>query len=85
MPKRSNDFQKLVLRIYSALSGANSSVEESVLLSEKNSSAKREVDVLVTSTVAGHNVRVAVEARDYSAKQDITWVDSNFSINVGKS
>jgi len=75
VPRRSNDFQKLVLRIYSALGGANSSVEESVLLPEKNSRVKREIDVLVTSNVAGHSVRVAVEARDHSARQDITWVD----------
>ncbi len=76
MPRRTNEFQQVVLRIYGALSGTASTVEESVLLKEKNSEAEREVDVLVTSSVAGHLMRVAVECRDHGRDQDITWVDS---------
>lgn len=76
MPKRTNEFQQVVLRIYAALAGTSATVEESVLLKEKNSDAEREVDVLVTTTVAGHSMKVAVECRDHSKDQDITWVDS---------
>lgn len=75
MPKRTNDFQQLVLRIYQALAGTGAHVEESVLVPEKNSDAKREVDVLVTALVAGHKTRIAIECRDHTKDQDITWVD----------
>lgn len=75
MSKQTNEFQQLVLRIYAALAGTAATVEESVLLKEKNSDAKREVDVLVTTSVAGHPLKVAVECRDHSKDQDITWVD----------
>jgi hypothetical protein len=50
----------MVRRIYGALAGTAATVEESVLLKEKNSEAQREVDVLVTTTVAGHRIRVGV-------------------------
>jgi len=76
MPKRTNDFQQLVLRIYVALAGTSATVEESALLKERNSDAHREVDVLVTTIVAGHSIRVAIECRDHSKDQDISWVDS---------
>ncbi len=75
MPKRTNEFQQLVLRIYQALAGTGAKVEESVLVPEKNSNAMREVDVLVTANVAGHSTRLAIECRDHSRDQDITWVD----------
>lgn len=76
MPKRTNDFQRLVKRIHAALAGTEAEVEESALVKEKNSSAQREVDVLITTTVAGHKIRVAVECRDHNRDQDITWIDS---------
>ena len=50
-------------------------VEESVLVPEKNAHTSREVDILLTTTVASHKVRVAIECRDYDRTQDITWID----------
>ena len=76
MPKRSNPFQKVAHRIYKALSGPSINVEESALVKEKNSDAEREVDILITSTIASHTIRIAVECRDHQRDQDITWVDS---------
>ena len=76
MPKRTNDFQRLVKRIHTALAGTAAEVEESALVKEKNSSAQREVDVLISTTVAGHKIRVAIECRDHTRGQDITWIDS---------
>ena len=75
MPKRTNEFQQIVLRIHAALAGTAATVEESVLLKEKNSDATREVDVLVSTSAAGHLIKVAVECRDNARDQDITWVD----------
>jgi len=76
MPKRSNRFQKITHRIYKALSGPGIKVEESVLVKEKNSDAEREIDILISSTIASHTLRVAIECSDHHRDQDITWVDS---------
>ena len=75
MSKQSNPFQNLVFRIHQALAGT-ASVEESALVREKNSESKREIDVLITATIAGYPSRVAIECRDHSKDQDITWVDA---------
>lgn len=76
MPKRSNPFQRITHRIYKALSGPSIKVEESAFVKEKNSDAEREVDILITSTIASHTLRIAIECRDHQRDQDITWVDS---------
>ena len=75
MPKRTNEFQQIVRRIYEALAGTTAAVSESVLLSENHCDAVREVDVLVTTTVAMHDIKTAIECRDHARDQDITWVD----------
>jgi hypothetical protein len=77
MPRRSNEFQGIVARIYAALAAVDgATVEESALLKERNAHTQREVDVLVTTRLVGQEVRVAIEARDHARDQDITWVDS---------
>lgn len=75
MPKRSNDFQKITLNIHRALANRGITVEESVLVPEKNSDTTREVDILLTTTVASHKVRIGIECRDHERNQDITWID----------
>lgn len=75
MPQRSNDFQKIALNIHRALATRGITVEESVLVPEKNSETTREVDILLTTTVASHKVRVGIECRDHERNQDITWID----------
>lgn len=49
-------------------------VEESAFLQEP-SGAEREVDILLTKHVYGVQIRIAVECRDRSAVDDITWID----------
>ena len=75
MPKRSNEFQKIALNIHKALAARGVTVEESVLVPEKNSDTTREIDILLTTTVASHKVRVGIECRDHGRNQDITWID----------
>lgn len=77
MPRRSNEFQGLVLRIYAAMERVRGAkVEESVLLKEEGTDDAREVDVLVSRPVGERVVKIAIEARDHSRDQDVTWVDS---------
>lgn len=75
MGKKSNEFQKLVVAIHSALAGTGSTVTESAMLKDGSTEIEREVDVLIESVVAGHVVRIAVEVRDHSRSQDVQWID----------
>jgi len=75
MPKRTNDFQQLIHYIYSQIVPEGAIVTESMLLKERNSSAKREVDILIEYELAGTKLRIAIECRDRSRKDDIEWID----------
>lgn len=75
MPKRSNDFQKLVALINVCIrQGAQ--VTESVLLIDKVTSEKREVDIVISKPVADYLVNIAVEVRDRKRKADSPWIEA---------
>jgi len=74
MPKRSNDFQRLVAMI-TQLSSGDADVRESELMVEVASGQQREVDVVAFGEVAGHQTTVCIECRDWSRKQDVQWVE----------
>jgi hypothetical protein len=76
MPKRTNTFQQVVKYIYSQIVPAGGRVTESAMLEESAGGSKREVDVLIEYTVAGHNLRIAVECRDHGRDQTLEWIDS---------
>lgn len=76
MPKRTNEFQKIVAYIYSQIAPAGGHVTESALIREDGTGAEREVDVLVEHKVAGHDIKIAVECRDHAADQNVVWVDA---------
>jgi hypothetical protein len=74
MPKRTNEFQKLVFLVKKhAANGAT--VTESKLLRDGITGAEREVDVCIESVVAGHQVTVSLECRDRGRKADVQWVE----------
>ncbi len=75
MPKRSNDFQRLIKAIYSAMANVDGGkVTESAILHEPNGTS-REVDILLESSVYDVPLIIAVECRDRSRKSDIEWID----------
>lgn len=75
MPKRTNDFQRLVKLIHDAISIVEgATVSESAMLPEPDGTM-REVDILIERTVADVVIRVAVECRDRSRKSDVDWID----------
>jgi hypothetical protein len=74
MPKRSNDFQKLVFAVKKA-AGKDAIVKESEFLIDKITGQKREVDVYIESVVAGHKVVVCVECVDEGRAASVTWVE----------
>lgn len=74
MPKRTNLFQDVVEIIHRHMA-SGAVVEPSAMLPSRSTGEPREVDVVVRSKVAGHEVIVSVEAVGRSRKADRTWVD----------
>jgi hypothetical protein len=75
MPKRSNEFQKLIDLVQVHLSGG-AEVKESKLLKDRISNRYREVDVVVRGKVGLQPVIVSIECRDHKRPADVTWVDA---------
>lgn len=76
MPKRSNEFQRLVAMLTILKSKHDGAiVHESVELMEIASQERREVDVVVFGSVAGHPSTVFIECRDWKRPQDVQWVE----------
>jgi len=76
MPKRSNKFQRLITTIHACLeNNKNTSIEESVYLIDKETGEKREVDILIRSTMADYSVILAIEVIDRSRKAGSGWVE----------
>lgn len=74
MPKRTNFFQEVVEILHRHLAG-DAAVEPSAMLPSDKTGTPREVDVAISTTVAGHKVLVGVEAIDRSRPADRGWVD----------
>jgi hypothetical protein len=75
VPRRSNLFQEVIVLIHHHLAG-EATVEESAMLIQRTTEAAREVDVVLRSSVAGHEIVVAIEARATTRKADLPWVES---------
>ena len=74
MPKRSNDFQKLVFLVKKHVA-AGATVTESKFLRDRITGKNREVDVCIESTVGGHEILVSIECRDRGRPADVGWVE----------
>lgn len=75
MPKRTNDFQRIVFLIQKIL-GDRAVVQESALLKDRETGNDVEVDILIRGDVAGTTVVIGVECVDRSRPSDIEWVRS---------
>src|SRR5438045_3932055 len=76
MPKRSNEFQRMVKYIYDQVVPAGGRVTESAMLEESPGGAKREVDILIEYNVAGHDLKITVECRSHKRPQTVQWIDT---------
>jgi hypothetical protein len=74
VPERTNIFQEVVAIIHEHMAG-DAAVEESALLKHRVTGEDREVDVVIRSNVAGHDVIVSVEATAAGRKADAKWVE----------
>jgi hypothetical protein len=75
VPKRSNNFQRLIASIEMQLAPIGAVVTESKLIKEKSSDTEREVDIAIESNVGQHNVLIAIECRDRSRPANLEWID----------
>ncbi len=77
MPKRSNEFQRLIKHIYDQLKPQGAVVTESASLPEYGGKDGPEIDILVEVPAPGPNrpFRVAVECRDHKRLVDKTWIN----------
>ena len=74
MPKRTNEFQKLVFLVKKHVA-SGATVTESKFLRDRITGAKREVDICIESSVAGHSVTVSIECNDQGRKTNVKWIE----------
>lgn len=74
MPKRTNDFQRLIYLVRVNLADG-ASVTESKMMRDRLTKRFREVDVVVEGKVGGQTVLVSIECRDHKRVADVTWID----------
>jgi hypothetical protein len=75
MPKRTNDFQKLIKSIYEQIVPDGGKVTESGMVYDKDAETLREVDILVKYRYAHHDFKIAIECRNRSRKDSVEWID----------
>lgn len=75
MPKRTNEFQKLIKLLESQLASENVKIEESKLLRDKRSGEPREIDILIQTEINGHSISIAVECTDRTRKAGTPWIE----------
>src|SRR3954447_22596234 len=73
MPKRSNEFQRLVKLVQQSLAPVGAVVAESALV--ENQDTSREIDVLIDGDFGMYRMRIAVEAKDHSRALDVGAVE----------
>jgi hypothetical protein len=61
MPKRTNDYQKLILAINKHFVSKSATVTESAMLYDASTEQYREIDILIEDNIGGIKVRVVVE------------------------
>lgn len=74
MPKRSNDFQKLIYLIHHQLAG-DAIVTESKFLYDREAQKDREVDIVIETEVGGHSIIISIECQGRGRIADIEWVE----------
>jgi hypothetical protein len=75
IPRRTNLFQDTIAAVHEHLAG-DATVEESAMLRQRTTGEEREVDVVLRTSVGGHEVVVSIEARATARKADLPWVES---------
>ncbi len=90
MPKRTNNFQLLIHKIYENLVDGSTQVTESGMVWDSQGEILREVDILIERKGMNSDESFSwmIECRDRSRKESIEWIDGligkSLSLNVNK-
>lgn len=77
MPARTNEFQRLVTLLHTAVGQRFSAVVvESKFLVDRVTKKEREVDVVISTSSAGCDFNISVEVVSRSRPMSVTWVES---------
>lgn len=74
LPKRSNSFQRLVVRLQNALHDEDCTIEESAMVQNHISGNKEEIDILVTFEKGDNVYRAGIACRDHSRPAGPSWI-----------
>ena len=75
MPKRTNEYQKLILAIQRHLASGTAHIEESKMLWDHMSEQEREVDIYIEDTLSNLPIKIAVECTSRSRKLGVSYID----------
>lgn len=75
MPKRTNEFQSLITLIKQQLACEGVRVTESKELIDSGTGEKREVDIVLESSLAGHMIVVGIECTSQTRPATVEWVE----------
>lgn len=75
MPKRTNEFQRLIAFIEHESASVGVKVTESAELEEYEDTPLREIDILIETEVNGHPIKIGIECRDHSRPQPVGWIE----------
>jgi hypothetical protein len=75
LPQRTNDFQKLILRIHEILLPDGATLTESKMILDEDSGSMREVDICIETTIINQKLMFMIECRDHSRKQSTEWIE----------
>ncbi len=73
MPKRSNDFQKLMHLLHRHFS-SNAAVTESKMIRDRLTGREVEVDIVIETTVSDYPISVAIECISESRPATVEWI-----------
>lgn len=89
MPKRTNDFQKLVLAINNHFASESAKVTESAMLFDPESEQYREIDILIEDEIGGYYLKVGVECtaigRPLTVGKLAELVDKHKNVGINKT
>jgi hypothetical protein len=75
LPQRTNDFQKLILRIHEILLPDGATLTESKMILDEDSGSIREIDICIETTIINQKLMFMIECRDHSRKQSTEWIE----------
>ncbi len=89
MPKRTNDYQKLILNINKHFSSSTAKVTESKLIYDSTSEQDREIDICIEDTVNGYSYLIGIECTTLRRKVGVPKLDEivakHRAVNINKT